>query len=93
MEATLEALDSLAPDRQLTIRYEDLVAGTDALAAVARVCGLEGLDAILAAHRERVDRRTGAKWRKALGPDEQERMLQVIGPLLDRLGFPVREAA
>src|SRR5690606_13678080 len=93
VEATLDALDDLPADRHVTIRYEDLVSGTEALGEVARFCGLEGIDAILSAHLSRVDSRTDSKWSKALEPIEQERMLKVIGPLLDRLGYTERKAA
>lgn len=85
--AALDGLTHIAPERQITIRYDALVSGTDALAQVAEFCGLNDVETILSAHRERVDTRADNKWQSALGQSEKDRMLTIIDPLLAQLHY------
>lgn len=79
--------EHLAGDRLITLRYDELVAGTAALERVARFCELEGIDRILERHAERVDRRADRKWETRLSETQKAAMMEIAGSALARLGY------
>jgi hypothetical protein len=88
-----EGLAAIAPERQMTVRYDALVSGTDALGEVAEFCGLHDVPAILAQHKQRVDTRTDDKWKERLSQPQKNRMNAILAPLLDELGYAQEQAA
>ena len=93
VEHALAGLEAIPAKRQITIRYDELVSGTDALERVAQFCGLKQVEDVLAAHRERVDTRADTKWQRELDEEEQAAMLAIIEPMLRRLGYLGERAA
>ena len=87
VEMALEELATIASPRQIEIRYEQLVSGTDALRKVAEFCDLEGIDDLLDAHSQRVDTRTDSKWEYALSEGQKEQLITIARPALERLGY------
>ncbi len=83
----MEGLTRIAPERQMTIRYDELVSGMDALAHVAEFCGLQGIGAIVERHQQRVDTSTDDKWRERLSDAQKQQMMAIQGSLLDQLGY------
>ena len=68
-------------------RYDELVAGTDALARVAAFCGLSDIDTVLANHRKRFDASADDKWQRALSPADIQTINAVAGPVLRETGY------
>jgi hypothetical protein len=91
--AARDGLRAIPAERQITIRYDALVGGTDALSEVAEFCGLEGVDDVLRAHRARVIARADDKWRSALSPEQKARIEPIVAPLLCELGYSEGAAA
>jgi hypothetical protein len=87
VETTLEGLAALMPERQIELRYEDLVSGTEALQEVAEFCRLKEIGSVLGAHARRVDAQADRKWEHALSEGEKQQMMRVAGPTLQRLGY------
>ncbi len=83
----LEGLESISPDNQITIRYDELVSGTDKLLEICDFCGLQDADRVLEAHRARVDSKADDKWKNALSTEQISDMSKVINPLLQQLGY------
>ena len=88
-----KGLERVAPERQITLRYDALVSGTDALREVAEFCGLHDVDAICQRHLKRVDTRTDDKWKERLSAAQKTAMNAVLDPMLRELGFPKEQAA
>lgn len=93
VSSATEALEAIPADRRITIRYDELVGGTEALESVARFCELDGINCVLSAHRERVDTRTDDKWRTALSADQQARIAPILNSELARLGYISKDQA
>ena len=87
VDLALEGLSRIAPERQITLRYDELVAGEGGLRRVAEFCELENIDGIVAAHAQRVDTRADDKWRTALDTDNLARIDRIVRPSLERLGY------
>lgn len=83
----LEGLESISEDRKITIRYDELVSGTDKLLKVCEFCELDQLETVLDVHRMSVDSKSDDKWRNALKSDQITRMTTVIDQMLQHLGY------
>jgi LPS sulfotransferase NodH len=85
VEAATTGLAALEPERCLTIRYEDLVAGPE---TVQRVCDFAGLEPTAAAQRLRATVRAEAsgRWR-SWSATEHRAVADLIDPTLARLGY------
>jgi hypothetical protein len=85
--AAREGLRAIPVERQITIRYDALVGGTDALGNVAEFCGLENVDDVLQAHRARVIAKADDKWRTALSAGQKAKVEAIVAPLQRELGY------
>ena len=85
--AAREDLQSIPAERQITIRYDALVGGTDALRQVAEFCGLTNVESVLEAHRSGVIAKADDRWRVALSAGQKARIESIVAPLLRELGF------
>jgi hypothetical protein len=85
--AAREGLRAIPVERQITIRYDALVGGTDALGEVAEFCGLENVDDVLQAHRARVIAKADDKWRTALSAGQKAKVEAIVAPLQRELGY------
>ena len=86
-EGALAGLCDIPAERQMTVRYDDFVSGTGPLRELAQFCGLSDIDALCAEHAKRVDPGADDKWKQRLSAEEQSQMFEVIGPMLDALGY------
>lgn len=78
---------SLLPEEQVfNIRYESLVSSPDALAKLISGLGLPDRDSILAAYAKSVKPGRKERW-KELPEEEQTRMIDIIKPTLNELGY------
>lgn len=87
VEMALEGLGAIAPERQIELRYEQLVSGTRALHEVAEFCGLQDIRSVIEAHERLVERRADRKWEHALSEGEKQKMMIIAMPTLERLGY------
>ncbi|PZT91813.1 MAG: hypothetical protein DI637_01400 [Citromicrobium sp.] len=87
IDYALEDLSSIEGARQITIRYDDLVGGTDALRRVIDFCNIKDADNILAMHDKKVRKGADTKWKDELDLKQQRRMMRIIEPNLHRLGY------
>ncbi len=87
VEGALSGLAGIAPERQITVRYNEFVSGMGPLRDLIDFCELDEVDAICAEHQKRV--RTGAddKWRNRLSAGDQQKMMAIVQPMLDKLGY------
>ncbi|NCO98598.1 MAG: sulfotransferase [Sphingomonadales bacterium] len=83
----LEGLESIPQDRKITIRFEELVSGTDKLLEICKFCDLDQPDTVLDAHRTRVDITADDKWKNTLPSDQMAKMSTVIDSMLQQLGY------
>jgi hypothetical protein len=89
VNTALDDLNLIAPERILAIRYEDFITRPEAiLRQIMSFAGLtlppgfmDRLPAIQAGNQ--------GKWRKALSPDDQEKVARIITPTLERLKYDV----
>ena len=85
--AAREGLRAIPGGRQITIHYDALVGGVDALREVANFCDLVSIDDVLQAHRTRVIDTADDKWRSALTAEQKARIEPIVEPLLRELGY------
>jgi len=90
VDTALKDLAEIPQDRQISIRYDELVSGTDKLTEICDFCGLTNQAEIVSAHQKRVMGGTDDKWRTALSADQQEKIYAIARPTLNQLGY--REA-
>lgn len=86
VETARRDLAALPADRVTEIRYEDLVSGPEALARVITRAGLGGAEIIEATRAAKVRADTAGKWR-ALPEDQRQAILDVVGPVVQDLGY------
>lgn len=85
-DAMLSFAPTLPADRRTEVRYEDLVADPGAeLERILRETGLP-VDGAAARARAIVRREDPAKWRSRT-PDEVERVLPLLAPMLERMSY------
>ncbi len=89
VERTLEGLERAPLELVHTIRYEDLVRGTEALERLTRFLALPDPDPVLERYREARIPDTDRKWQAAFSAEEQDQVARVVGPVMDRLGYPI----
>lgn len=87
VEMALEGLAAVAPERQIEIRYEQLVSGTDALREIAEFCKLQDIGSLLEVHRRRVNAVSDCRWERALSEGQKQQMMVIVMPTLERLGY------
>ena len=80
-------LAELPAQRVHFVRYEDLMAGSMALAGVCQFIGLARQDAVLAAHRRITIPARAEAWRAGLRPDQRSAIEGQLHPWLRRLGY------
>ena len=85
--AAREGLRAIPGGRQITIHYDALVGGVDALREVANFCDLVSIDDVLQAHRTRVIGTADDKWRSALTAEQKAKIEPIVEPLLRELGY------
>ncbi len=79
-------LANIPSDRVFEIRYEDLVAGTEALEALIDWLGLPDADAVLARHAAELRPPRPAKWCE-LPDTDRSAITRITAPVLGRLGY------
>lgn len=90
VEATLRDLAAIPAERQMTLRYEDLVTNADVIASVASFLDLPDTNTILDAfHRTVRTDRVGA-WQQSLSEDDLATLRPHLEPAMQRLAYDYR---
>jgi len=85
VEGVRQAAPGLARFRE--IRYEDLIAGPDALTGLVEWLKLSGGDAVADRYRASVQRRRAQPWDRGLAPADARGVLEILSPSLRKLGY------
>ncbi|UCD37831.1 MAG: sulfotransferase [Fidelibacterota bacterium] len=87
LQTALDDLSTLPPDRQLTVRYEDLISDENTVEGVCRFLSLPDTEDVLAYYRENILRDTRGKWQQLWSSAELQQVMDHIAPTLSRLNY------
>ncbi len=87
VERTLEGLSRVPPELVETVRYEELMRGTEPLERLAAFLEVPDPEAVIQRYHAVRIANADRKWQEAFGPDERARVGRVIEGVMGRLGY------
>ena len=87
INSTLDGLEAVPKESQLTVRYESLVHDEESLKQLIAFSALENSASIMSAHRARVSATEDDKWKRAFSRSEMDIIEPILNPTLERLGY------
>ncbi len=87
VEKAVAAFNTMPAEKVFTIRYEDLAGNEGEIRRLVEFLGLEDTETVLDWYRENRQGGNDEKWRERMSREDQQRMLEVLHPTLQKLGY------
>lgn len=87
VDLSVEALQTIPSDRVLRVRYEDLVSNSNTVVAVTEFLGIEDVQSVMKAYRQRVTTAAIGSYRSRLRAPEQRLVQEILQETLERHGY------
>ncbi len=87
VRASLKSLASIPTERQITIRYEELVTDPRCVDTLCDFLAVPDRDIVASFYRDSLRKIDRGKWRSQFSSDERAKMMSILNPVLVELGY------